>query len=146
MIVDDKITKKVKAKLKRGGGKARFWKVYDREGGELASPVYSHNKSGVISGPGLYASGRRTTNYPRYDDVPYRGWEYIGRGFHVLLTRAEARLWTDRRGVAIVPVWCSIAHLVAGGHTGAIDYRKLPAAVFTDLEILPEDFKKAVGQ
>lgn len=136
MIVDEAVTKEVLARLKRGGGKARFWKLYRSYTNGLGSFGLGSlfwKSSARIQKPGEYSSDRKTGNIG--------GRTTISKGFHVFLTRDEARRWKSRTDT-LVSVFCREDNLVAGGKQG---HTSLRAAVFTHIEITEADFAKATG-
>ena len=140
MIVDDKITAKVKARLKRGKGVAKFWKVYRRVRAGLR-PVFSN---GCIRSSGRRCSSRRTTRWPLESDHDFWHENAVQRGFHVFLTREEARKECGHRIEVVVPVYCRAEELVAGGRwAGCTEY--VEQAVFTHITIKEPDFRKAVS-
>ena len=147
MIVDEAVTKKVQARLKRGSGlwnwlldlfcpnRACFWKTYNVGAGVLV-PAYFYP---AIKSPGIQQSSRTTKSYPTInDDRPRSDEIHINRGFHVWLTNKNVPRGTHQ---ILVPVWCKASWFVAGGHWTGGDEQ----AVFTHIEIKPADFAKAVG-
>ncbi|KKN83533.1 hypothetical protein LCGC14_0297720 [marine sediment metagenome] len=140
MIVDEAVTKKVQARLKRGGGVARFWKVFRVEPWDkrtLRAVAFPNRKNGKINRPGRYRSSRQKKSYRATT---------IYSGYHVFYTEEAANSWADtgwfRETMKTVPVWCRKADFVVGGHWK--DHQAFQA-VFTHIKIKPKDFAKATG-
>ncbi len=135
LTIDAAITEKVRRKLKKGGGKAKFWVVKDAVAsrGEL----FSYWRCFLwCDKPGLLRSDRRRRTLTKRE----RDERSINRGFHVYLTRAAAEYWTGHIAVA-VPVWGNSKDFVVAGR-----HADRHSAVFTKLTVLKADFDKAVGR
>lgn len=134
MRIDQEVTEKVKRRLKRGSGKARFWKVYHQRPKSLRSFIWNSS----IRTPGRKASSRKSTVIGNAEA------EEIGEGWHVFLYKRDTKYFCRPWRIA-VPVWCREKDLVAGGTQGWMRSSPQQQAVFTHIEIKPDDFRKAIG-
>ncbi len=136
--INVKIDEKVRRKLAKGGGKAKFWVIKKPVRGVLYS-IYQGccwcRRAGAVR------STRKQLSLTRMEQSLLR----VNRGNHVFLTRRDARehlkRWYNGYGYRVVPVWGYRRHFVAAGR-----FIGQGSAVFRTLTVTKKDFDKAIGR